>query len=718
MRRIDGAEKVSGTLAFTEDLPLWGLVHAKLILSHVPSGAIRTIRTDDAASVPGVVAVVTASDLGLEADGPDQPLALRRVFHLGQPVAAVIAETSEAAADAADRVQVDYEPLPEAVQVEEALRADAPRVLPETESDAGEASVHGAGSGEAQETPAPASNVSAAIEVRRGDVEQGRAAAAAVSQESFSVAAVHHAFIEPHVVTASAHPDGSLTVWSPTQGMSLVQAEVAQSLRLDPSKVRVVPMPVGGGFGGKIVQLEPLVAHLTHHLRRPVRLVLSRSEEFLLGHAAPSAAIDLSLGARADGHLSVLEADISYDNGATAGWHGGVTAELLVSMYRVPNFHVSGREVVTNKLPTTSYRAPGAPQAFFALESCIDELARRLESDPLEFRLRNAAREGDPRGDGSPWPRVGHVECLEAARRHPVYLDPRGPGEGVGVAAGCWIGGFGPAATACRVEPDGTLALHLGSIDISGSDTGFAVLAAETFGVSPERVRVLRTDSATSPASPIAAGSSTSYSVGPAVMQAVLEVRRQVLDLAGAQLEAAADDLELVDGEVRVVGAPFRSVKLLEVVKLAQRAGGPGPLHAVGRAAVAAAAPMFCAHVARVRVDRETGAFVVTRYAAIHDVGWPLNRPELLGQIHGGVLQGLGRALGEEIVYDSSGAPRTGSFVDYALPTADVAPPIEVELLEVPSEHGPRGARGIGEPPVVPVLAAVANAIRDATASG
>jgi CO/xanthine dehydrogenase Mo-binding subunit len=257
--------------------------------------------------------------------------------------------------------------------------------------------------------------------------------------------------------------------------------------------------------------------------------------------------------------------------------------------------------------------------------------------------------------------------------------------------------------------------MHLGSIDISGSDTGFIMLAAETFGTSPSQVRILRTDSATSPESPMAAGTATTYSVGPAVARAVLEVRRQVLDLAGSHLEAAVDDLELSDGEVRVKGAPFRAVSVRELVGIAQQAGGPGPIHAVGRASVRGPAPMFCVHLARVRVDADTGAVQVTRYAAIHDVGHALNRDGVVGQIHGGVLQGLGRALGEEIVYDASGQLRTGSFADYSMPTVDMAPSIEVELLEVPSEHGQAGARGIGEPPVVPVVAALANAIRDAT---
>src|SRR5215469_917206 len=714
MRRIEGADKVSGSLIFTEDMALAGLLHARLILSYTASASIRAIRSEDATRLPGVVAVAAAQDIGVDDDDPEQPLARTRIFHSGQPVAAAIAETPAIAADAAALVQVEYEPSPSALDLEQALRGDAPRVLPETSTDEDEASLHGAATA-TSDGARPVGNISSQVELRRGDVERALAGSEVMERALYTLARVHHGFIEPHVVTASVAPDRSVTVWSPTQAMSWVRDGVAASLGLDPGRVRVIPMPVGGGFGGKILQLEPLVARLARYAGRPVRLQLTRSDEFLLGRPAPSSNVALELGATADGDLSAMRAEVGYDNGAATGWHAGITSELLVSTYRVPHFQVIGREVATNKLPATSYRAPGAPQAYFALESCVDEVARRLGADPIQLRLRNASREGDPRGDGTPWPAMGLTACLDAAARHPAYSSPKGGGEGVGVAVGAWIGGFGPAAAACRVEPDGTLALHLGSVDISGSDTGIAALAAEVFGTSPDRVRVLRTDSTTSPVSPIAAGSSTTYSVGPAVIQAVLEARRQVLELAGSHLEVDAGDLEVADGEVRVKGAPFRAVSVAEMARAAQQGKGSGPIHAIGRAALSAPAPMFCVHVARVKVDQLTGALSVSRYVAIHDIGHALNRADVVAQIHGGVVQGLGRALGEELVYDAEGQLRTASFGDYLLPTADVTPNIEVELIEVASEQGPLGARGIGEPPVVPVLAAIANAIRDAT---
>jgi CO/xanthine dehydrogenase Mo-binding subunit len=714
MRRAEGAGKVTGMLEFTEDQPMLGLLHVGLVTSFVPSADIRSVDASRALELSGVVAVLTARDLGLSEEGPDAPLANVRVSHVGQPVAAVIAETPQAAADGAELVEVEYATLPAVTEVAEALGEDAPRVLPEAAAASDEASAHGAGGGSgAADAGSRPRNVTSRVEVRRGDADAALAASAVVVGGSYRMARVHHAFLETHVVTADAAPDGTITVWSPTQGTGAVQGSVAVSLGVSPALVRVVSMPVGGGFGGKIVMLEPLVAHLARAVRRPVRLALTRNQEFLVGRPAPASEVSIELGATREGDLTAIRGEVTFDNGANAGWHAGITCELLVSTYRIPNAHLVGLEVATHKLPATSYRAPGAPQAYFALESCLDDLARRLEMDPIELRLRNASREGDPRGDGTPWPRIGLADCLERARVHPAYTAARSDGEGVGVAVGSWIGGYGPAAAACRLESDGTLSVHLGSVDISGSDTGFISLAAETMGVSPDDVRVLKGDTATAPAAPMSAGSAITYSVGPAVIRAVLEARRQILDIAAARLEVSAEDLELADGEVRVKGAAFRKVTLAEVAEASSQ--GHGPVYGVGRSAPTAPAPMFAVHVARTRVDEQTGGLLISRYAAIHDVGHALNQADVEGQVHGGIVQGLGRALGEEIVHDASGQPRTATFADYVLPTADLVPRIEVEIVEVPSEQGPRGARGVGEPPMVPVLAAVGNAVRDAT---
>ena len=718
LRRKEGRGKVDGSTRFTGDLNLPGLMHVQLVLSHLPSALIRSIDVSAARSAPGVLGVFTAADLpDVEAAGPDQPLAIDRVFFAGQPVAAVIAESEAAAADAAALVEVDFEALPAVANPEQAMLDGSPEVL-EADADGaeGDASMHGAATESESEPVQRPRNVSSVAHYRRGDVAAGLAGADTVVKGTYRIAGVHHSFIEPHVSMVRPEPDGGMTIWAPTQGPFGVRDEIAKVLDAAPHEVRVISMPVGGGFGGKVMLLETLLALLARKVRRPLRLTLTRQQEFLMGHPAPGATFDIELGAKKDGTLVALRARYHFDNGATGGWHAGITGSFLGGTYRIPNFDITGYEVSTNKTPTDAYRAPGGPQAYFALESAMDELGSRLGMDPIELRLHNASREGDLNADEAPWPRIAMVEVLEAARQHPLYTAPVGPGEGVGVALGSWGGARSPAAAGCRVEPDGTVSILIGSPDISGSSTGLAMIAADAFGVSPERVRVVIGDTSFAPQSPMAAGSQVTYSVGGAVHEAALEARRQLLEVATEELEAAPEDLEITDGRVTVKGVPERFVEITKLVALSTEfMGRHRPINATGRSAVQSASPAFTVHIARVRADAETGAFQLTGYAAIQDVGRAINPPEVRGQIHGGSVQSIGRALGEQLAYDLEGQLQSGSFLDYELPTADQIPVIDVQLIEVPSPVGPLGAKGVGEPPAIPGPAAVTNALAHAT---
>ncbi len=718
MRRLEGRGKVDGSTQFTADFDLPGLLHVQLVLSHLPSARIRGIDVSSARSAPGVVDVVTGDQLPeVEAAGPEKPLAVERVYYAGQPVVAVIAETATAAADAAALVDVDYELLPVVSDAESAMRSDSTEVFEAgTEGSEGDASMHGAATDAESEPVQKPRNVSAVAAFKRGDAAAGLASAEVVIKATYRLAGVHHSFIEPHVSTARPEPGGGMTIWAPTQGQFVLRDSIVELLDAAPHEIRVISMPVGGGFGGKVMLLEPLLALLARRLGRPVRLTLTRQQEFMLGRPAPGARFDLELGAMRDGTLVALRARYHYDNGATAGWHAGITGSFLGGTYRIPNFDISGFEVSTNKTPVDAYRAPGAPQAYFALESAMDELAAKLGMDPIELRLHNASRDGDPAADGNPWPRIAMVECLEEARTHPLYTAPVGPGEGVGVALGSWGGGRSPAAAGCRVEPDGTVSILIGSPDISGSATGLALIAAEAFGIEPEKVRVTTGDTASAPRGPLAGGSQITYSVGGAVYEAALEARRQLLEIATEELEAAPEDLEISDGRVTVKGVPERFVEISELVSMSTDFGGKyKPIEAMGRSAVQSASPAFTVHIARVKADSETGAFQLTGYAAIQDVGRAINAPEAEGQIHGGAAQSLGRAFGEQLFYDDEGQLRTGSFLDYEIPTADQLPDIDVRLIEVPSPVGPLGAKGVGEPPAIPGTAALANALARAT---
>ncbi len=716
-RRLEGADKVAGVTRYTADLEMAGLLHVQVVLSPVPAARIKSIDTAAAAAAPGVVGVFTGVDLPSEANGPDKPLAVDRVYYAGQAVAAVVATSEAAAADAAALIEVDLEAIQAVTDAVVAMRQGAPQVLDTMEETSEEdAAVHGAATASESEPAERPPNVTAVASFKRGNVARALAGADVVIKQTYRLAAVHHSPMEPHVAIARPESDGGVTIWAPTQGPFALREDLAKVLKVPAYKVRVVPMPVGGGFGGKVSLLEVLLSMLALRVGRPVRLSLTRQQEFVVGHPAPAASFDLELGAKKDGRLVALRVRYHYDNGATSGWHAGITGSFLGGTYQIANFELTGFEVATNKTPVDAYRGPGAPQAYFALESAIDELALQLDADPIELRLRNASKEGDPSADRSPWPRIAMIECLEMARRHPLYTAPVEAGEGVGIALGSWGGARTPAAAGCRVEPDGTLSILIGTPDVSGATTGLAMIAAEAFGVSAERVRIQTGETDIAPHGPIAAGSQTTYSIGGAVQEAAREARRQLLEIATDELEAAPEDLEVSDGRVSVRGVPDRFVEITRLVAISTEfMGRHKPIHASGRSAVLSASPQFTVQIARVRTDPETGSFQLTGFAAIQDVGKAINPPEVEGQIHGGAAQALGRALGEQLAFDGDGQLRTGSFLDYELPTADQLPDIDVRLIEIPSPVGPMGAKGVGEPPAIPGPAALANALARAT---
>ncbi len=720
LRRFDGAEKVTGATQYVDDLRLPHLTHARLVLSPHPHARIIKIDTEQARSHPGVIAVISAASLPPLKANPgsrsDAVLARDEVFSVGQPVVAVVAQTEAAAADAAALVSIEYELLPSVLDMLAATGDESPltRTGP-LSPDAEEAAAHGAAATTGEQTSKPR-NVNTVARYQRGDITQGFAAADAIVEETYWLAAVHQGYLEPHAVVAALERDGGIRIWTGSQGVFFVRNDVARLLGLPHHQVRVVPMAVGGGFGGKIVLLEPLAALLALQVRRPVSLTYTRSEEFLAATPGQGAVIVLKMGARRDGALTACRARLYFDSGAFAGAPVGIAAILLGGSYRVEHLDIESYEVLTHKLPGGAYRAPGSPQAFFALENHMDALARRLHLDPLEFRLRNAAREGDLRPDGQAWPRLGLVECLQRLQQHPLWLH-RGEvsNEGFGIAIGGWGGGIEPAAATCRVNPDGSLTVQVGSVDISGTDTALALIAAEAFGLPPEHVRIAHGDSDQAPYAGLSGGSKITYTLGPAVMKAAEDARRQVLAIAAEHLEAHIDDLVLQDGRVYVRGLPARSVPVGQLATLSmQFAGKYIPVYGRGQAVVKDQSPIFGVHLARVRVDPETGRVQVLGYLAIHDVGRAINPPEVLSQIHGGVVQGIGRALYEQLAYSEDGQLLSASFVDYLLPAAADMPDIKVELVEVPSLVGPYGAKGVGEPPCVPGAAAIANAVADA----
>jgi CO/xanthine dehydrogenase Mo-binding subunit len=724
--RVDAPDKVTGATRFAADGQVQGLLHARPVLATEAHARIRGIDAEAALALPGVVAVLRAADLPIVSSGSDrtaEPLAREEVVFAGQPVALVVAESEAAAEDGAELVVVEYDTLPAVVDVEAAMELDAPLARITEEGDEGsdlESEHAGVDRGQEDDPSEELSgNVLERITREDGDVAAAFEASAAIVEGMFRTPWVYQAYLEPQVTTAWLEPSGTLVVSTSTQGSFVTQRELARAFDLPLERVRVIAEPLGGAFGGKFALDEPLAVGAALALKRPVRLVFTRSEDFAATNPASAQVTRLKIGALADGTLTGIEARMIVDRGSNAGWGvEGITSLLVAGPYNWQAYDLRGYGVQTNRFTFGAYRAPGAPTAAFALESLLDQLATELGLDPIELRLRNAVEEGDIGVSGNPYPLIGAREVLQRIKEHPLWAE-RGSlpeNEGVGFAAGHWPGGLEPAAAVCRVNSDGTMTIVTSAADMSGVNTGFAVIAAAAFGLSPEDVRVVTADTSFGPYAGGSGGSKVTYTVGAAVLRAAESARQKVLAAASQELEIAPDDLEVVDGEVRAVGAPDRSITVRELAQKALRFGGRyEPIEGHGGSAQTSGAPSVAAHISHVRVDPETGEVKLLRHVVAQDVGRALNPALVEGQMRGGAAQGMGWALFEQLDHDEDGRLLTGSFLEYALPTAEHVPEIETLIVEVPVPDGPFGAKGIGEAPVVGAPAAVANAVAAAT---
>jgi len=735
-RRQDGFDKVIGRTRFAGDISTAGLLHARLVLSPYAHARIVSIDTLAALEIPGVKAVYTSETLGMsnpESSSRSQsPLASKEVLWCGQPVAIVLAETEEAAEDGLAAVDVEYELLPVVMDPVAAMQPGATlaRVnIKETSSEIAGGGAHAAVSeGDVAEADQEelSQNVSDKAHLRGGDIEAGWREAEVVVERTFKTSVVHQSYIEPQsiivVPSASGH---QLTIWASSQGMLAVRSDVAQALEMPERQIRVESVPIGGAFGGKFGLIEPLAAAAAYTSRRPVRLAYTRTDDLSTGNPAPQSIITLKLGAKRDGTLVAMQGKVIFDTGAYAGSAVFLGGLILGSNYRCPNYDFRCYEVMTNKVGVGAYRAPGAPQATFTLESTVDELCQKLQMDPVAFRLKNGLKEGDPTMDHRTWPRIGLLECLQKAQEHPLWAkrqeqkvvpaELQGWKVGVGVATGSWPGGTEPAAAACRLESDGTITVMVGTVDLTGSDTSLALIAAQVLGMPVDSVNTVHDNTDTMPYSGGTGGSKTTPTMGAAVLSAAQDARNQILTIASDMLEASPSDLEIDGDKVVVRGSPGKSVKLTDIASASMRfAGKYEPIYGRGRSALRTSAPLYAVHVAKVAVDPATGEVRVLDYLAVQDVGFAINPAEVEGQIFGGVTQGLGWALFENLVYDENGQLLTSNLMDYALPHSQDVPHISSILVEVPSAHGPFGAKGVGEPPVVPVGATIANAIFDA----
>ncbi|MCC7367617.1 MAG: xanthine dehydrogenase family protein molybdopterin-binding subunit [Chloroflexi bacterium] len=723
--RVDGPEKVTGQARFTGDLRIPGLLHARLVLSPYANARIVSIDTSEAEKVPGVVGVYRAGDLPFVEPGSGSRkrdfMARDRALYHGHPVAVVVAESGAAAEDAVALVDVEYDPQDAAVDLLAALEADAPHTRGDgpLEENA-EAAMHGGGGGGAASDEVLPANVSSNLHFTRGDIDKVLAESDVVVEETYRLPMVHQGYMEPQVVAVSVDPLGDITVYTSTQAIFYTRNEVAAALGLPNSKVKVVAMTIGGGFGGKFMLTEALAAAVAVKVGRSIRLEYTRMDDFLAANPAPPSVWTIKLGAKKDGAITAMQAKVVFDTGAYSGSPLSIGSLLLGASYNYEAIDIRGYEVLTNKTPAGAYRGPGAVQAAFAAESTVDMLAEKLGMDPFELRNKNAADEGTLRPNNVPWPKIGLKQCMSEleSRYRALVAKKQSNGtvkQGVGMALGGWPGGLEPATAICRLNPDGTVTAVLGSVDLSGTDTSFKQITAEAFGLTPEQVIITRGDSSNAPYSGGAGGSKTLYTVGLAVQKAAEDARLQVLNIASGLLEADVDDIEIVDGAVRVKGVPDRSTTLQKIASLTMGPGSPKePVYGRGSSAITNQSPAFAAHAVRVAVDTETGKVKILDYVACQDVGFAINPAEVDGQIVGGIVQGIGQALYERMAYDESGQITTQSFLDYALPSAGHAPNIEAIQVEVASDFGPYGAKGVGEPPLIPCMPAIANAIKDA----
>ncbi|MDE2858368.1 MAG: xanthine dehydrogenase family protein molybdopterin-binding subunit [Chloroflexota bacterium] len=721
---IDGGAKVTGNLKYTGDLKLAGMLHARFVLSSYAHANIKGIDVDAALALPGVQRVLTAADLPDIAPSSRAKLMLARdrVIFVGQPVAVVLADDPASAADGVELVDVDYEPLDAAITMDAAMADGAPLVWPTgIPTGAEDEAAHGAdagGGGEDEEEAA--SNIAGRTKIERGDVEAAFAAADLIVEQTFETPMVHQSSIETQGWVAQPNPiNGGLTMWGSVQSPFGVRLDVAETLGIPESDVTVYGMPVGGAFGAKFGLYEPMVALIAHTIGRPVSLILTRGEELLTTNPAPALRLSAKIGFKNDGALLAMQARTIGDTGIYPSGLAGFASFQFANFYPCENVLLESVNVVSFKQSVGAYRAPTSPTAFMAAETLFDEAATQLGMDPIELRLKNAARAGDLMPDGSAFPNIGMVQTLEAAREHPLWKNraqSRQAGRGVGLAIGGWMGGLEPGAAACKLNRDGVLQVQIGTADLSGTPTSFALLAAEAYGVDPDQVRFVYSDTDSAPYGGGVGGSKTMYTLGNAVIRAAEDARRQTLAIAAEEFEVSSEDLEIVEGRVQVRGFPDRSIGLGEIAGKTMTFGGAyEPVYGNGRQAITDRAPSFSAQVAEVEVDEETGEVNLVNLAVVQDVGRAINPLAVEGQMQGGAVQGVGWALYEEMRYDENGQLLSGSWMDYAMPDAMQAAPIQTQLVEVPSESGPFGARGVGEPPVIPTVAAIANAVADAT---
>ena len=703
-RRPDGIDKVTGRALYGADMTAPGMLWAKVLRSPHAHARIRSIDASAALALEGVKAVVTGADFALPEDEGARDVSVNcmaqdKALYDGHAVAAVAAVSEAVAKAALKLIRVDYEVLPHVIDVDAAMRPGAPVVQ----------------EGRAYENvPAGMSkNVTSHCEFGHGDVEAGFAKADLVLERHFRTAATHQGYIEPHACLAQMGPDGRGELWCCTQGQFMVRGLCAAILGIEESQLRVTASEIGGGFGGKTtVFIEPVALALSRKAGRPVKLVMDRAEVFRATGPTVHSSTDVRIGMTKDGRITAAEAHLRYSGGAYPCGTVDMGAQAAFAAYDLDAVRTYGWNAMTNRPKEAAYRAPGAPQAIYAVESVVDELCQQLGLDPLEVRLKNAARKGTKSSYGPTFPDIGLVATLEAAKAHPHYRAPLGPNQGRGLSCGFWFNFGGNTCVSMNLAFDGTVTITEGNPDIGGSRASISLMAAEELGVSYDKVRTVIADTNSIGHNDVTDGSRVTFAVGLAAIEAARDAKRKMCERVATLWGIEPEAVEWKDGAVHPAGpnaGKFPPMGIAEIAAMSPNTGGPIAGHYEVNADGAGVS--FGVHLVDVEVDPDTGATKILRYTVFQDAGKAVHPDYVEGQMQGGAVQGIGWALNEEYIYGADGRLQNPGFLDYRVPVASDLPPIETVILEIPNPGHPYGVRGVGETPIVPPLAAIANGV-------
>ena len=717
--RHDGLEKVTGAAKYGADIQLAGMLHGKVLRSPYAHAYVRSIDTSKAEALPGVFAVTTSKDFPIigdqvidygEASGSARQMAEHvmandKVLYKGHAVAAVAAANQHIAEQAIHLIKVDYEVLPTVLTLHDALKKDAP-VLHDNLTTMFRVERFSRG-----EDTGVKGNVAGHIQHKLGDIEKGFAEAHVVVEREFETQTVHQGYIEPHAATAVWAPDGRVTIWTCTQGSFAIRSAVAAITGVPESTVKVIPTEIGGGFGAKLTPyLEPVAAILSRKSGHPVKMVMDRKEVFEGTGPTSATHMRCKIGADKSGKITAAELYMAYEAGAYPGSPVGGGAMAATGPYNIENLVVNGYDIVCNKQKVQAYRAPGQPQGCFAVEPVIDELAELLGMGPMEFRLKNVATEGDRMPTGVPLARIGIREMEEAMKAHPHHSAPlNGPNQGRGIAVGFRMQGGQASSATINVNSNGTINLITGSVDIGGTRTAVAMQAAEVLGIKAEDVSpsVVDTDAIGYTAS--TGGSRIAFDTGLAAIATAEEVKRQMSARAALIWEVQEEDVEFENGTFVCTKNPADRLTFKELAGRLMGTGGPITCSAASNAG--GVGPIIAGNIVDVEVDPETGKVEILRCTAFVDAGTAVHPSYVEGQMQGGTVQGIGWALNEEYFYTEDGTMANSSFLDYRMPTSLDLPMIDTVITEVPNPRHPYGLRGVGEAPIIPPIAALANAI-------